>query len=99
MGALLDLALESAAASRPRQTAASLGREQRVEEALRMLREGYTGHAAFVAGEPVSGSVPVSVVIQTVAGLVAGELEIPTRRWDPWLFLRFLHEQDERKAS
>jgi len=59
-----------------------------------MLAEVPTRRAAYVAGDEVEGVIPVTVVIRTAQGLVTGELAIPRDRWDPWLFLRFLEEQD-----
>jgi hypothetical protein len=102
VGALLDLALEGGQTTQFSSHAASSvarEREQRINQAIRMLRDVPSRHAAFVAGQPADGHVPVTVVICTSAGLATGDLEIPEGRWDPWLFLRFLQEQDERIAS
>jgi hypothetical protein len=54
---------------------------------------------AFVAGELGDGHVPVTVVLCTLEGLPTGDLIVPEDRWDPWLFLQFLREQDEGIAS
>lgn len=55
--------------------------------------------AAFVAAEVSDGVVPVTVVIRTAEGMVTGDLEIPEDRWNPWLFLEFLGEQDRGLPS
>jgi hypothetical protein len=94
VGALLDLALEvdPEALAQESDSAAVREREQRVDQATRMLREVLTRRAAFVAGEECDGVIPVTVVLSTPHGLVTGDLTIPKDRWDPWLFLQFLRE-------
>jgi len=69
-------------------------REPRIAQATRQLTEAPARRAAYIAGEETDGVVPVTVVIQTPDGLVTGDLAIPKERWDPWLFLKFLEEQD-----
>ena len=96
MGALLDLALSTNQAN---QTSHSRDRDERLQRAVGMLREDLTTPAAFVAGEPAASQVLVTVVIRTPQGFVTGEVEIPEDRWDPWLFLRFLEEQNPESAS
>jgi hypothetical protein len=62
-----------------------------------MLAEAPTRRAAYIAGEEADGVIPVTVVVRTPTGPVTGELVIAKERWDPWLFLKFLEEQDGTK--
>ena len=78
MGALLDLAMEGALQPTP---ADARERQQRIDQAVRMLREMPTRHAAFIAGPQVGDVIPVTVVIRTAQGLVTGDFEIPGDRW------------------
>ena len=79
--------------------AGSIGRERRIERATRMLRAAPTQRASFIIGDESDGLIPATVVIRTTKGLVTGDLAIPRGRWDPWLFLKFLREQNDRCAS
>lgn len=94
MGALLDLAIQVGDPS-----AGLRERAERANQAIRMLRELPGRHIAFVAGEPGDGPLPVTVVICTREGMVTGDASIPIDRWDPWRFLRFLQEQNERWSA
>jgi hypothetical protein len=98
MGALLDLAMQAGTPPQPA-TADERARQQRIDQAVRMLREAPKRHAAFIAGPLVDGLVPVTVVIRTAQGMVTGDLEIPGDRWEPGLFLKFLQEQDFGRPS
>ena len=97
MGALLDLALEEAYQP-PREgqaSDASSGRERRIALATKMLTLEPSRRSAFIAGDAAHGTVPVTVVIRSATGLIAGEVLIFGERWDPLLFLRFLRDQDQ----
>jgi hypothetical protein len=103
MGALLDLAIGGAtdlpSDSPSEVAAANHERQQRVDQATRMLAEVPDRRAAYIAGDERDGVIPITVVISTREGLVTGDLTIPKDRWDPWLFLKFLHEQDGQAVS
>jgi len=64
-----------------------------------MLEEIPTRRAAYIGGDESASVIPVTVVLCAAAGLVTGELAIPRDCWEPWLFLRFLQEQDERLSA
>jgi hypothetical protein len=95
MGALLDLALEAYQPAREsRTTDSSPERRRRIALATKMLRLGPSQRCAFIAGDMTDGAIPVTVVIRSMDGLIAGELLIPSDRWDPLLFMKFLRDQD-----
>jgi hypothetical protein len=74
-------------------------RANRLREATQMLRGVPSRHSAFIAGQECGNIVPVTIVIRTAQGMVTGDLVIPKDRWDPWLFLQFLRDQDQRPAE
>ena len=73
-------------------------REHRIAKAITMVAEVLTRRAAYIAGDERDSIISVTVVISTQAGLVTGDLAIPNERWDPWLFLKFLQEQDGQSS-
>jgi hypothetical protein len=78
---------------------AATERDARVVRATLMVTEAGSCRCAFIAGDVTEAGVPVTVVIRTSCGLVAGDLMIPADRWQPFLFLQFIQDQDKRTAT
>jgi hypothetical protein len=74
-------------------------RDARIVRATLMVKEASTCRCAFVSGDVTEAGVPVTVVIRTACGLVTGDFLIPADRWQPFLFLQFIHDQDSRTAA